>query len=60
MTKEDYIKVLENEVTTLLNEFYNPKEEGTGHFNTAASVLNQRINMLNNASEVKFYDTVNQ
>ena len=60
MTKEDYIKVLENEVTTLLNEFYNPNEEGTGHFNTAASVLNQRINMLKNASEVKFYDTVNQ
>jgi len=55
MDKEEYIKVLENEVKVLLNEYYNPREEGTGHFNTAASVLTQRINSIKNSKEIKFY-----
>jgi len=38
------IEVLENERNVLLTEFYRPETEGTGHFNTAASVLEMRIN----------------
>ena len=38
------IEVLENERNVLLTEFYKPETEGTGHFNTAASVLEMRIN----------------
>jgi hypothetical protein len=55
MTKEDYINVLENEIKVLLDEYYNPKEEGTGHFNTAASVLTQRLAELKNSDNIKFY-----
>lgn len=41
---EKVIAVLEREREILLNEFYKPEVEGTGHFNTAASVLELRIN----------------
>ena len=41
---EKIITVLERERDILLNEFYKPEKEGTGHFNTAASVLEMRIN----------------
>jgi hypothetical protein len=41
---ERIIEVLEREREILLNEFYKPEVEGTGHFNTAASVLEMRIN----------------
>ena len=44
--KETYLKVLKEEKIKLLTEFYKPKEEGTGHFNTAASVLQYRIEQL--------------
>lgn len=40
--KEEYIKVLKKEVSVLQTRF-NPNEEGTGHFNTAISVLENRI-----------------
>lgn len=46
LSKESYIKVLKQEHQTLLSEFYKPNEEGTGHYNTAASVLEWRIKSL--------------
>jgi hypothetical protein len=44
--RREYIAVLRNEVETLKRYYYKPTEEGTGHFNTAISVLEQRINEL--------------
>ena len=41
---EKIIAVLERERDILLNDFYKPESEGTGHFNTAAAVLEMRIN----------------
>ena len=46
ISKEAYINVLKQEQQTLLSEYFNPKQEGTGHFNTAASVLEWRIKSL--------------
>jgi hypothetical protein len=46
ISPEIYIAVLEAEVATLLSDYYKPYEEGTGHFNTAASVLQYRIDLL--------------
>jgi hypothetical protein len=43
---EMYLAVLRAEREKLLSEFYNPHEEGTGHFNTAASVLEMRIKQI--------------
>ena len=45
-TKEEYIAVLQTEMETLLRYYYNPNTEGTGHFNTAASVIKSRIEEL--------------
>lgn len=50
-TREEYIAVLENEVETLRRYYYKPETEGTGHFNTAISVLKHRIEELRNESE---------
>ena len=50
-TREEYIAVLENEVETLRRYYYKPETEGTGHFNTAISVLEHRIEELRNESE---------
>ena len=47
LTKQEYIAVLETEKETLLRHYFKPEVEGTGHFNTAASVLEHRINELN-------------
>jgi hypothetical protein len=46
LTKQEYIAVLQTEVETLRRYYYKPETEGTGHFNTAASVLEHRINEL--------------
>ena len=46
VTREEYIAVLETEVETLRRYYYNPHTEGTGHFNTAISVLELRIKEL--------------
>jgi len=46
LSKDAYINVLKNERQTLLQEFYKPQEEGTGHFNTAVSVLEWRIKSI--------------
>ena len=43
ISREEYIAVLETEVETLSRYYYKPEEEGTGHFNTAISVLEHRI-----------------
>lgn len=45
-SKEEYVAVLQTEMETLLRYYYNPNAEGTGHFNTAASVLSERIKEL--------------
>ena len=45
-SKEEYIAVLQTEMETLLRYYYNSDVEGTGHFNTAASVLSERIKEL--------------
>ena len=46
LTKQEYIAVLETEKETLRRHYYKPETEGTGHFNTAATVLEHRINEL--------------
>jgi hypothetical protein len=46
ITKEEYIAVLETEKEVLLRYYYDADAEGTGHFNTAASVLQLRIDEL--------------
>ena len=50
ITKEQYIAVLETERALLLRDYFKPMEEGTGHFNTAAGVLEHRIEELRNAT----------
>ncbi len=46
ITNEEYLAVLETEKETLLRYYYKPQHEGTGHFNTAATVLQNRINEI--------------
>lgn len=46
VTNEEYLAVLETEKETLLRYYYKPHSEGTGHFNTAASVLQHRIDEI--------------
>ena len=41
-----YLPVLKAEREKLLSEYYQPQQEGTGHFNTAAFVLEMRINEI--------------
>lgn len=50
---EMYLTVLRNEREILLKEYYDPHSEGTGHFNTAASVLEMRINKIMNIMETE-------
>lgn len=45
ISREEYISVLQNELE-VLQTYYNPHTEGTGHFNTAMSVLKFRIEQL--------------
>ena len=51
LTKQEYIAVLETEKETLLRYYFKPNEEGTGHFNTAIGVLQNRIEELKNGTE---------
>jgi hypothetical protein len=51
MSKE-YIDVLKQERQVLLDR-YDPDSEGTGHFNTAVSVLTARIQELETPSKIK-------
>ena len=48
-----YLAVLRKERETLLKEYYDPHSEGTGHFNTAANVLEMRINEIMNIMETE-------
>jgi hypothetical protein len=50
ITREEYIAVLETEVETLRRYYYKPETEGTGHFNTAISVLERRIEEIRNGT----------
>lgn len=43
--KTEYIAVLRKEIQVLKNR-YKPETEGTGHFNTAISVLEDRVKEL--------------
>lgn len=52
-SREEYIAVLQTEVETLRRFYYRPLEEGTGHFNTAIGVLEQRIKDLQEVPEVR-------
>jgi hypothetical protein len=40
--KEQYIAVLEKEISVLQSR-YDPSQEGTGHYNTAIHVLQNRV-----------------
>jgi hypothetical protein len=53
----EYLAVLRNEVATLQREYYKPNEEGTGHFNTAISVLKQRIGELENGKPIQIHSS---
>ena len=50
-SREEYIAVLETEVETLRRYYFKPETEGTGHFNTAISVLEKRIEEIRNGTE---------
>jgi hypothetical protein len=52
ITREEYIAVLETEAETLRRYYYKPETEGTGYFNTAIAVLEQRINELKTGTGV--------
>ena len=52
ITREQYIAVLETEIETLGRYYYKPETEGTGSYNTAMSVLTQRIEELKNGTGV--------
>jgi hypothetical protein len=45
-SKEEYLAVLKTEIETLKMYYYKPNEEGTGHYNTAISVLEERYKTL--------------
>ena len=49
--REVYLTVLRKEISVLQTK-YKPHEEGTGHFNTAISVLESRIKEIE--SEMKW------
>ena len=49
VTREEYIAVLETEVETLRG-YFKPETEGTGHFNTAISVLQRRNEEIRNGT----------
>ena len=53
MNTEIYIKVLQSEVETLRKDYFKPHMGGTGHFNTAISVLEQRIAELKEKHNVE-------
>ena len=46
-TKKTHLKILEKEINILEKEYYKSDSEGTGHYNTAISVLKERINDIN-------------
>ena len=53
--KQLYLSVLRNEAALLKSQYYKPQEEGTGHFNTAISVLEYRIKEIENGKPVQIH-----
>lgn len=53
---DTYLAVLRNEVNTLQKEYYKPQGEGTGHFNTAITVLKQRIQEIEDGKPVLIHN----
>lgn len=51
--KRQYLAVLRNEVDLLRSQYYKPEQEGTGHFNTAINVLNQRIKEIEDGQPIQ-------
>ncbi len=47
ITKKTHLKVLEKEINILEKKYYKPNSGGTGHYNTAISVLKERMNDIN-------------
>jgi len=47
LTREEYVAVLQNEIETLRRYYFKPQEEGTGQYNTAISVLESRVQEIN-------------
>lgn len=43
ISTETYIEVLKMEIEVLKKYYYKPDATGTGHYNTAISVLEERI-----------------
>lgn len=56
---DTHIRVLQHEIAVLSKKF-NPAEEGTGHFNTAISVLQERIQELKRTAAWPFPTDVRQ
>ena len=54
-TNNQYLAVLRNEVSLLKSQYFKPQEEGTGHFNTAISVLEFRIKEIENGQPVQVH-----
>lgn len=50
-----YTAVLRNEIEVLQRDYYKPQEEGTGHFNTAISVLQHRLDEIKNGKPVQVH-----
>ena len=53
--QDQYLAVLRNEVCLLKSQYFKPQEEGTGHFNTAISVLEFRIKELEDGKPVQIH-----
>jgi len=49
-SKEEYLAVLKSEIETLKMYYYKPNEEGTGHYNTTISVLEERYKTLQDSA----------
>ena len=47
ISTKTYIKVLEMEIEVLKRYYYKPDATGTGHYNTAIGVLEERVKYLN-------------
>ncbi len=52
-----YLAILNNEIAVLKQEYFKPQEEGTGHFNTAISVLQQRVDEIKNGKPVQVHSS---
>jgi hypothetical protein len=52
-----YLAILNNEIAVLKREYFKPQEEGTGHFNTAISVLQQRVDEIKNGKPVQVHSS---